>query len=350
VRLDTLDRIAFPNLSIRIMRGMLLEHGIDPAPALRAAGLEARIIDDPSGRVSGRQELDFQLAYATLTGPGPEIWFQTGLRYHTLTYGTYGFAMMTARTLRRALEFSALFSDLHYSLMVYAPLVDAGRVTGITMDPSAIPGNLRDFSLYRGLGAVSTMLRDIWQGPFPFLGIDVTMPAPAEPAYFARELGTQLRFGAARNAWLWSEDLQDAVLPMGSAVCEDTYERQCIEIIRRCRGEDNFVQAALAAMVRSPGFYPSPASLAVTLCVSERTLQRRLTERGLSYRVLLDQVRYQQARELLRARRMTIEQIAVALGYSEMAAFTRAFTRWFGASPSSYRRSIVDQVEESASF
>jgi hypothetical protein len=174
MRLETLDRIMFPNLSIRIMRSVLEELGLDAAPALKAAGVNQALIDDPAGQVNGRQELNFQFAYVELTGHAPEVWFRTGLRYRMLTYGAYGFAMMTAQTLRRSLAFSHLFGDLHYSLMHYEPLFEHSALAGVTMDPTPIPEPLREFSMHRALGSVTTILHDIWQGSFPLTRIETT--------------------------------------------------------------------------------------------------------------------------------------------------------------------------------
>ncbi|BAQ18382.1 transcriptional regulator, AraC family [Methyloceanibacter caenitepidi] len=72
--------------------------------------------------------------------------------------------------------------------------------------------------------------------------------------------------------------------------------------------------------------------------VGVRTLQRYLGSDGMSYRDLLAAVRSKRAMELLRDTDMTITEIALSLGYSEHANFTRAFTRWTGKSPLQYRR------------
>lgn len=71
--------------------------------------------------------------------------------------------------------------------------------------------------------------------------------------------------------------------------------------------------------------------------MSARTLQRSLAEEGLTYRGLLDMIRMRRAKQLLSKSNLTITQIALALGYSEHANFTRAFTRWMGQPPFEYR-------------
>lgn len=342
MRLETLDRLSFPNLSIRIMLSMLEEAGIDPSSALEAANLDHAAIDDPTGYVTGRQEFDFQLAYVELTSHMPELWFHTGLRYRLPSYGAYGLALLTAMTLRRGVELSGQFSDLNYSLMEYIPLYDKGRLTGLMMDPSGIPEPLRAFSMHRALGSVTTLMQDMWQGNCPVTHLEISMPAFEQRERYEDALRIPIAFGAERNAWLWPAEFEDKPLPMGNVLLEQTYQRQCAEIIGRCTGPQEFVTRAMTALVSGQGTYLTCSELAAALNVSERTMHRRLGENNLSYRMLLDQVRYQHARQLLRSSGLSVEQVAFKLGYSEMAAFTHAFIRWSGQSPSSFRRKPAD--------
>jgi AraC-like DNA-binding protein len=84
----------------------------------------------------------------------------------------------------------------------------------------------------------------------------------------------------------------------------------------------------------------SIADAAKQLAMSERTLQRRLSEARVSFRELRDQVRHREAKRLLSRRDMNVEQVASALGYTDRSNFVRAFERWEGKSPSSYRADL----------
>jgi AraC-like DNA-binding protein len=77
------------------------------------------------------------------------------------------------------------------------------------------------------------------------------------------------------------------------------------------------------------------------LNVSERTLQRRLMEAGLSFRVLSNDVRMQRARKLLANATISIADVAAQLGYAETASFTHAFQRSVGCSPRRFRRNAA---------
>lgn len=91
------------------------------------------------------------------------------------------------------------------------------------------------------------------------------------------------------------------------------------------------------ALKPGPAGYPCLRDVAVKLCLSERTLKRRLSESGTSFQKLLDDVRRRQALELIGSTQISIQQIAQILGYTDPAAFTRAFKRWTGERPSDFR-------------
>jgi len=70
---------------------------------------------------------------------------------------------------------------------------------------------------------------------------------------------------------------------------------------------------------------------------SSRTLRRHLHELGCSYQELLDELRFERAKQLLGADELPIYRIAEQLGFSETASFRHAFVRWSGVAPSQFR-------------
>ncbi|ODA66635.1 HTH-type transcriptional regulator VirS [Methyloligella halotolerans] len=80
--------------------------------------------------------------------------------------------------------------------------------------------------------------------------------------------------------------------------------------------------------------------VAARLGLSRRTLQRRLREQAVSFESLAETTLRDQARALLKDRDMPITEIALSLGYSDPAHFTRAFRRWTGETPLAWRRRL----------
>ena len=83
----------------------------------------------------------------------------------------------------------------------------------------------------------------------------------------------------------------------------------------------------------------SAATVAHLFSMHRRTLSRHLRIEGLTFRKAANEIRFEIACELLQNTDMALSQIAAVLRYSELSAFTRAFRRWSGQTPSAWRAS-----------
>ena len=115
-------------------------------------------------------------------------------------------------------------------------------------------------------------------------------------------------------------------------------ESRAVNLMMRLRSEDRIAREICSHVTQmltegAPGIN----DVAKRMNCSGRTLQRRLAERNLSYQMLLDYVRKDMAIELLCKTTLPITQIASRTGFADDSTFHRAFRRWTGLSPGSYR-------------
>lgn len=96
---------------------------------------------------------------------------------------------------------------------------------------------------------------------------------------------------------------------------------------------------------RLPGGAPTIGAVARLLGTSARTLQRRLSDEGLSFQGILDALRAELARAYLRAGHLSVGQMAARLGYGQTSAFVRAFRRWTGTTPKLLRSDPREEAE-----
>ncbi|MGO4106887.1 helix-turn-helix domain-containing protein [Paenibacillus sp. YAF4_2] len=85
-------------------------------------------------------------------------------------------------------------------------------------------------------------------------------------------------------------------------------------------------------------------AVASELRMSDRTLQRRLTEEGTSYKQLLTQARHEQARKYLADSSLEIKEVAFLIGYEDQNSFYRAFRLWEGDTPSNWRSKYLAEI------
>ena len=103
-------------------------------------------------------------------------------------------------------------------------------------------------------------------------------------------------------------------------------------------GADAADRARIAIRSALHGGVPGVAEVARRLQTSERTLQRRLAEQGTSFQRLVDEVRADMARRYLRHTAVELVEVSYLLGFTHPNSFFRAFKRWTGRTPESYRR------------
>jgi AraC-like DNA-binding protein len=102
-------------------------------------------------------------------------------------------------------------------------------------------------------------------------------------------------------------------------------------------------QAARALL--ASGVRGSSAGVARQLGMTSRSLQRRLAEEGTCFRALRDGVQWEAVEESLSNPSLKIEAIALSVGFSDVAAFSKAFRRWKGYAPTRYREALGKREE-----
>jgi AraC-like DNA-binding protein len=102
---------------------------------------------------------------------------------------------------------------------------------------------------------------------------------------------------------------------------------------------DSMLERALRARLRDALAQgrADASRMAKLLGVSERTLQRRLADIGRSYSDVVEEFRREEAARLLATPGVHLVEVASRLGYAEQTSFTRAFRRWTGVTPGSWR-------------
>src|SRR5262249_30987135 len=163
-------------------------------------------------------------------------------------------------------------------------------------------------------------------------------PPPGGVRRYEEVFGVRPEFDAPEHGLAFESALLDRPLPQADAHAANLAEKECRRPV-----EQRLPRARLARQGRRrppgrPQAPPDLAEVAGMLHLSPRTLRRRLTDEGASYRTLLGEVRGTLAQEMLLDGRLTVEEVAHRLGYAETSSFTHAFRRWTGQGPRAHRK------------
>lgn len=161
---------------------------------------------------------------------------------------------------------------------------------------------------------------------------------PRDMSPLARAFAAPLRIGAEEDALVFPRDVLELPVQGADAGLARTLLPQLDSELRGRGGEAAFVaelRAHVQALLGEGDALAEPVARA--LGTSERTMQRRLRQAGTGFRDVVDEVRREAALAELGRGTATVTDIAFKLGFSDLSAFSRAFRRWTGTSPSEYR-------------
>lgn len=305
------------------------ERGVNARMCLDDTGISPEMLGG-GAVVSGAQELAVAANLVTATAHAPGVGLAVGERLSLRAYGVWGFALLTCPTVRGAAEFGLRYLPLTYAMTGLSMRVCGDEANLVVEDDHDSPEALRSFLVEREIAVTAGMLRTILGESPPSMRVDLRL-SPTSVDY-SRALGAPVAFGAPHNAIVTDTAVLDLPLPQADSLtmtaCESACRSLLLERCSPCVAQQ--VRAIIAEGVTDADL------IAARLHLSSRTLRRHLAAEGTSLRHLVGEARRSRAIELMTQHQLSVEQVALRLGYADAAAFIRAFRRWTGTTPAAY--------------
>lgn len=306
------------------------------APALRErAGIAPELLEDPAARIPARAAVRvFDLAAEALHDPLVGLHVGLALRPR----GPLFFLLLAGPDTRHAIRAYARFAKLALD-SIEVRFVERARHAELTFDPVApelrASHHLLDYCVTSNLAAMRGSIPS-----FQPIGVDLAHAEVGPSGGAARALGCPVRFDRPVTAVHMPLEILDgrpfAANPLIAEQLAKMQQAMLANLGTSCASER--VAATIRRMLAA-GLTPQRSDVARQLHVSERTLQRQLESEGTTFKSVRDDVRTELSRALLSDRSMKVEAIARSVGYAEVASFSKAFARWSGGPPSTFRSS-----------
>ncbi len=312
--------------------------GVDQAALLRSIGLDPRAEANVADVVSDQAYYDLLERVAASLDDATELPLRVGASMRCDDYGAFGLAWKTAPTLRASLSRAERYARLLTSVAAYEVRRAAGGAFFVLHRAGERRLGLR-LSNEATLASVASIIREVSTAPFTPLEVHLKHAPPRATAAHAAYFGCPVVFEADFDALLISSEALARPNRLGdegvTRFLTDHLDRE-LEKLRAAPSLEELVRDAIAGAL-SDGV-PKMATVARRLGMSERTLQRRLGEEGLSFQKLAAEARRALAARLLSESGYSLAEVAFLTGFSEQSAFNRAFKRWTNRTPASFRQ------------
>ena len=291
---------------------------------------------NPQSRLTFQQELAFYRNALELTGD-PTIGLKLGEPFIPQRYGLFGYALLSASTLRRAMSHAVNFGQLTFSFFTFELQESDKRASFLMKDPPPVEKALHDVYLDRDMSAAVVGFSSIMGKSVPLQQVHLAHDGHGRQQTYRDYFDCDVLFNTYPSKLAFNPDLLDTPLPQRDPDTSQYFRQQCRILIAKLKHQGHFADDVRMLLLARPGQFPNIEQVAEQLHVSIRTLRRRLNEEGRSYRELLEEVRFQLAKEYLLDTNLRLAEISDLLGYTEPGNFSHAFRRWSGYSPRGYR-------------
>ncbi|WP_337057906.1 AraC family transcriptional regulator [Pseudomonas sp. USHLN015] len=312
--------------------------GVAPAEWLGHCGVGLEQLDDP--HYQPRVELFGELIQQALRlSEQPALGLLIGERLGVGTHGALGFAALQGGSLRQVVELLERYLAVRITLVrVQLEQDEAAQQEHLRFVPTHPLGAIEHTVIEAVMLAVKNIFDAITPGGGAISRISLPFPEPAYAELASQMYGCTVCYAQPRAAFTLTTALLDTPLRMADPAAFREAELICQRELRKLGETSSLGGRVRRLILERQNAFPSLVVTARLLCMTPRTLHRRLLAEGTSYKQVLKEVRHALALEHIRAGRLSVEEIAQVLGYSDVANFRRAFRQWEGVAPSEYLR------------
>lgn len=327
---ETTSVIAGYGLSI----ARALEHsGVDSRRVFAAVGIEDMLDNDPLHRLPLATVTRLYQVCVEVTGD-PYFGLTVARFIQAPTMHALGFGLLASATLMdfctrvqryfRLVSQNALIEIEDRGEAVYFASVPLPDVCPQTQDA--------------WIGLLLRMMRLLYRDDFSPLAVEFAHPVPdGGDGPYVEFFGAPASFDCEAVALVLPKADMNVPLKGASPELAQFNDNLAMEYIAKLDRADVVANTRACIIELLPGGECSKSQVAAAIGMSTSSLQARLTERGTSFHELLNEIRRDLACSYLKQSGVSVTEITFLLGFTDVSNFTRAFKRWTGVSPTSYR-------------
>jgi len=310
--------------------------GLAGAALASEVGIDVAVLASPEARIPLARTTALWRLAVEVTGD-PCFGIEVSRHVRPGSFQSLGLGVVSSHTLADALDRVARFGDV--VLTGERHNVVRSRDDRYELVLGSLVGDLQPApeAMEAILASIVRVARFLLRADVKPLAVELARPVPPPSDRFERFFGCEIAYGCDAHSLAFDRALAEQPLPAACDPLAHAADRLAGEYVERLRSSGAFAEGvrAVVASLLSSG-EATQAAVARVMVMSERTLQRRLHEEGTTFRDVVSDARIDLAKQLLMTERPGAHALARRLGFSEPAAFRRAFKRRTGMTPSDF--------------
>lgn len=320
-----------------VLWNVLKSYGIDAEPLFREMALNPEVMKQSGGRYRVK-DIHKLWRKASEVIDDPCFGLKAAELWHPSNLGPLGYAMLASNTLRTSLErlnrYHRFLSDEDF--MKLDDTEEGLRLTLVLSHGNGDIPEQKDATL----AVTLSMCRMNYVEDLAPVSVTLKHPKPSCSAKFFEYFRSPVLFEAPTYSLTLPPEAVDKILPGSNPQLAELNDQIMIEYLAEL-DHDHIAQKVKAVIIdQLPSGKVTDESVSRILHMSSRKLQRQLQSAGTTFYALLSEIRQDLAQKYLREQHTSITEVAFLLGFSESSAFSRAFKRWMGVTPSEYQKAV----------
>jgi AraC-like DNA-binding protein len=314
------------------------DDSLDKRSLLQSVGIDPDAPVDPKLMVSDSDYYDFFADVARCDPNGIGLPLRVGGTMRCENYGAFGLAWKSALDLLGSCERAERYARILTSVSTYQVReTESGILMHLHRDGDRENLGLR-LSNEATIASIAALSQEVSTDRFRASAVYFKHAAPATTVPHEQHFDCPVHFDTEMDALLVSHEVMRTPNQLGDPAIVKFFDSHLDDEVSKIDDDSSLERRARAkiSMALSQGV-PALSEIAAQFGMSGRTLQRRLSDRGYSFQAVVDESRRELAERLLRETSYPIAEVAFLTGFSEQSAFNRAFKRWSGQTPRSFR-------------
>jgi AraC-like DNA-binding protein len=324
----------------RLAIARLESAGVPVVPLLRRMRLTPEVIADPEKRLSVRSQIKL-LDEAAIALQDDCLGFTLARDFDPRALGLLYYVMASSQTLGEALKRVARYSQTTNEALVIR--YREGNRLIINLSYSGVPRHSDQHQIEFCMFAVLRICRVLTGQNLIPQHFSIAHHRSEGTAEMSRFVGTKVEFGADTDEIALNSNAREVPVIHADPYLNDLLLKYCEAALTDRRGKVRQVRTKVENAISSllPHGRAVVDDVARSLGMSKRTLARMLSDEGVNFTEVLQQLQRDLAVRYLDDPQLHISKIAWLLGFQEVSAFTHAFKRWTGKTPSQMRTTAV---------